>query len=197
MGTGDVRVFGLVAGTHVLEDIGMDVPHGREVIIPADKAARSKDLYRAIGQKRIFQLPSQPSPQHMAPAGHVHDDVLQERNRFLEHRCKQLEEEKQRLQEENHGLQASLRSALAQHEKDGLNTILQAIQGLKASGTVAASGQAPLPREELADGTAPSYIPSNITPLDAETHIEVRRETGDSDVSMAAERLRRLRRGAG
>ena len=154
---------------------------------------------RAHGKAQPSFLCANPKQiQHTAPVGHVPDDVLQERNRFLEHRCKQLEEENRRLQDENRSLQTSIRDTLAQHEKDHLSTILQAIQGLKASGgAIPVSAQASLSREEIADGTAPSYIPSSITPLDAETHIEVRRETGDSDVSMAAERLRKLRRGAG
>lgn len=89
----------MVVGTQPLADIGMDVPYGREVIIPAEKAARSRDLYKAISQKQIFQLPAQPGPQHVAPLGHVKDDLLQERNQFLEQRCKHLDEENKQLRE--------------------------------------------------------------------------------------------------
>lgn len=191
MSQGDVRVFGLVAGTHVLEDIGMDVPHGREVVIPADKASRSKDLWRAIGQKCIFRLPDQPVPQHAAPVTFIRDDVLQERNSFLEQRNKQLEEENRQLRE-------SLRQAMAQ--QDRLDTILQAIQTMPTPSTVYVNGgSAPAaPKDEIADGTAPQFIPAEIAPKDAETRIDTKREATDSSgVSAAADRLRKMRKQAG
>jgi hypothetical protein len=185
---GDVRVFGLVAGTHVLEDIGMDVPHGREVIIPADKAARSRDLYKAIGQKCVFRLPDQPMPTHVAPVSHIRDDVLHERNQFLEKRNKQLEEE-------NIQLRDSLRTAMAQ--QDRLDTILQAIKAVKLPDTIHVNGHhaAPAARTEIADGTAPQFIASEIAPKNADTRIGVQGEAGDFVVTDAAEKLRKLRKG--
>ena len=167
----------------------MDVPHGREVIIPADKAARSKDLWRAISQKCIFKMPNIPPPAR-GPLGHVGDSLLQERLVFLEQRCKQLEDENTTLRE-------SLRSALAQGDR--LDTILSAIQSMPAPQVVHVNGHgsAPAaPREEIADGTAPQFIPSEIAPKDAETRIDTKRETGDSsNVNVAAERLRKMRQG--
>ncbi len=187
--SGDVRVFGLVAGTHVLEDIRMDVPHGREVVIPADLAARSKDLWRAISQKRIFQLPSQPPPPHAAPVTFIRDDVLQERNRFLEQRNKELEDENGRLRE-------ALRQSMAQGDR--LDTILKAIQSMPAPQAVYVNGAGPAsaPREEIADGTAPQFIPAEIAPKDAETRIDAKREEAadSSGISAAAERLRKMRK---
>jgi hypothetical protein len=192
MSNGDIRVFGLVAGTHVLEDIGMDVPHGVEVIIPAEKASRSKDLYKAIGQKCIFQLPSAPAPTHAAPGTHIREDILQERNQFLEQRNKQLEEEIKQLR-------ADLGSARAQQES--LDTILKAIRDVKVPAAVYVNGGpavAQKPQQELADGSAPQFIPNEIAPKDAETRIDmVRQETADSEVSGAAGKLRKMRRGDG
>lgn len=192
MSTGDIRVFGLVAGTHVLEDIGMDVPHGREVTIPAEKAARSKDLYRAINQKKLFVLPSQPPPAQ-APLGHISDSLLQERNHFLEERNKQLEEE-------NRGLREALRAAIAQ--QDRLDRILKAVEAVKLPETIYVNGGAgaaqAAPREEIADGAAPHFIPAEIAPRDAETRIDSQRESVESSgVSAAAERLRKMRRESG
>jgi hypothetical protein len=189
MSAGDVRVFGLVSGTHVLEDIGMDVPHGREVVIPADKAARSKDLYRAISQKCVYQLPAQPGPQHVAPVTIIRDDVLQERNQFLELRCKQLEQE-------NEQLRGSLRSALAQGER--LDTILKAIQDVKFPEAVYINAPGAVETkvaDEIADGTAPQFIPDGIAPKDVEARIDIKAQTSDSSVSSAADKLRRLRKG--
>ena len=194
---GDVRVFGLVVGQHVLEDISIGIPHGREVVIPGDLAQRSKDLWRAISQKRIFQLPSQPAPQYTAPVTHIRDDVLQERNGFLEAKCKQLESENQRLQDENQRLQEGLRLAATQQSGAQLETILKAIQDIKLVSPVYVSGSpvhTPI-REEVADGSAPSFIPSEIAPKGADTRIVVQRGTGDGGVSDAADKLRKLRRG--
>ena len=187
MSIGDVRVFGLVVGTHVLEDIAMDVPHGQEVVIPADKAARSKDLYRALSQKRIFQMPDRPV-QHTAPVTHIRDDVLQERNQALEQRNRQLETESAQLRE-------ALRVAMAQ--TDRLDAILRAIEGIPAAATVYVNGNgtAPVPSvSEVADGTAPQFIPDQIAPKDAQTRIEAKPQTGDSSgISSAADKLRELR----
>ncbi len=189
MTTGDVRVFGLVVGTHVLEDIGMDVPHGREVVIPADKAARSKDLYRALSQKRIFLLPAQPV-QHTPPPTIIRDDVLQERNQFLEQRNKQLEEENGQLREQ-------LRMSMAHGER--LDVILKAIQNMPAPQVVHknGAGHAAAPVSEVADGTAPQFIPDQIAPKDAETRIAAKTEMAESGVSSAADKLRELRRNRG
>jgi hypothetical protein len=187
---GDVRVFGLVAGTHVLEDIGMDVPHGREVTIPAEKAARSKDLYRAVNQKRIFLLPAPPVSQHVAPVTHIRDDVLQERNQFLEARNKQLEEENAQLRE-------ALRKAMSQEER--LDFIYKALQqGLPVLTTSAASAEVrTFPAMEIADGTVPQFIPAEIAPKDVQAHIAATRAEGDaSGLSEAAARLKKMRQGA-
>lgn len=187
MNNGDVRVFGLVVGTHVLEDIGMDVPHGREVIIPADKAVRSKDLYRAISQKCIYQLPAQPMPTYAAPVTIIRDDILQERNQFLEQRCKLLETENEQLRE-------SLRTSMAQGDR--LDTILKAIQDVKLPDTIFVNGgvaAAPVV-QEIADGTAPQYIPDEIAPKGVETRIDVKTDSVDSaGLSSAADRLRQMR----
>ena len=110
MGSEDVRVLGLVAGIHVVEDIGVSVPLGVTVSIPSDRAGMSKDLWRAVGQKKLFQWPQGTAPQHVAPTTHVRDDVLQARNLFLEERVRQLEEE-------NRQLRHSLEAALAQQER--------------------------------------------------------------------------------
>src|ERR1700760_4745595 len=64
----DVVVFGLDIETVPLDDIMMDVPHARTVTIPEDKAIRSKDLWRALSQKRIFKLSPDPNPHKFVPA---------------------------------------------------------------------------------------------------------------------------------
>lgn len=192
----DIHVFGLVAGTHLLEDIGMDVPHGKTVTIPAEKAGRSKDLWRAISQKLLFKVPGPNGaylPQtHVAPPHAVKDDVLQSRVQFLEIRTKQLEDE-------NAQLRAALQAAFSQ--KESLDAILAAIEGVKRTPVVVMGGQSlPAARavEELADGAAPQFIPEQIAPKDASTRIDlVKQESTAPELSDAATRLRKLRRGSG
>jgi hypothetical protein len=186
MSTGDVRVFGLVTPTHVLEDICMDVPHGREVVIPADKANRSRDLYRAISQKCVFKLPDLPPPAHVAPVTYLRDDVLQERNHHLETRNKHLEEENAQLRE-------ALKEALSQRTQ--LDAILAAVHNVKIP-TVMVAGQAAAPRTDVADGTAPQFIPEEIAPKDAAVRIDrVAQEADSAGISDAAAKLRKMRKG--
>lgn len=193
MSGGDVRVLGLVMGTHVIEDIGMDVPHGMIVAIPGEKALLSKDLYRAISSKCIAQLPSAGPPPPPLPQRTVTDELLIARIQSLEERNRTLEVENGRLQ-------AALQVALSQQGK--LDDILAAIQSgaivqqvVVANGTTAAAQAA---RPEIADGTAPQFIPSEIKPKDAETRIEVQKdEAAGSSITDARERLRRMRQQGG
>jgi hypothetical protein len=188
MSGGDIRVIGLVMGTHVLEDLGMDIPHGVTVTIPGEKAVRSKDLWRAISQKCLFQLPSVSPPPPSAPrAG---DEELAAKMRTLEERNVFLEAEVLRL----HGLLDA-----AGQQKNTLDEILKAVQagGLVQRVIVTEQGHRPV-SSEVADGSAPTFIPSDITPKDAESRIEVRKEESTSgDISSAREALRKLRQGNG
>jgi hypothetical protein len=49
-------VAGMVAGTHIIEDIKVPVPHQVAVRIPADLAHKSKDLWRGIQAGKLFML---------------------------------------------------------------------------------------------------------------------------------------------
>jgi hypothetical protein len=130
--SGDMRVIGLVHGTHVLEDIGMDVPYGVTVYIPADKAMRSKDLHRAISTRCIFPLPSAGMP--ASSAHKAQEDVFQERIRVLEGEIQHLRSENLRLRIEGDTLRAEkdrlgtapLRDASVSEQK--LDAILAALQ---------------------------------------------------------------------
>ena len=87
---GDVRVMGLVVPAHLIEDIRVSVARGVTVIIPAGQATRSKDLWRAINQKCLFQLQSQGTPMTVPPSGGVvslDTSGLQNRLKALEDRA--------------------------------------------------------------------------------------------------------------
>lgn len=186
--TGDIRVIGLVAGTHIIEDIGMDVPHGMTVTIPGDLAVRSKDLWRALSQKCLFQLPAAaPPPQQQQVPGADLDRIR------AESRAMALEGQVRSLEAANLALQAVVQGFQARDEK--LDSILTAIQsGMVFAQQPGASTQA-VTKQEVADGTAPMFLPSEIRPKGVDARIDVQSESTESDISSTAEKLRRLRQG--
>ena len=196
MSIGDVHVHGCVGGTHLIEDLGIDVPYGRDIVIPADKAAGSKDLWRGIYQKKLIQLFPQSASTSMAPIMHIRDDVLQERNQTLERRCKSLEEENTSLLEENKTLRESnktLQEALhsAMQQKNQLDLITKLLQ---SGGVSRVLGQE-VSTSEVADGGAPMFFPSDLVPKDVVMHGGPKQEVlASSDTSSASKRLREIRR---
>jgi len=192
-GGADIRVIGLVMGTHVIEDIGMDVPHGVTVIIPADKAARSKDLWRSISQRCLFKLPSAAPPSQQAPVAVKQDaeaikqrlDTLESRNASLEHESRAL---RQQLAQAQDRQQQVLEAILGQLQKQP-----QVVQVTSVGGSSGSS----VARGEVADGSAPTFIPNQIKPEDAQTRIDTKESTSDSNVSSVADRLKRLKQQQG
>lgn len=178
---GDIRVIGLVAGTHVLEDISRDVPYGVTVTIPGELAVRSKDLWRAISQKCVFQLPSASPPQQFSTSsGRGH----------LEAQVKELSLQVQTLANENRSLRESLQSS-SQTYSQKLDTILSALQN---KAIFVDRGVIPVSLDEVADSTAPVFIPSKIRPEDVSVRIDVQGEIVKSDVASVAEQVRKVRK---
>ncbi len=176
----DVRVMGLVMGTHVLEDIGMDVPFGAVVTIPADRASRSRDLHRAISSKQVRCLPSAAHTNPMQPAatGPASDARIQ----MLEQECFRL--------------RAELDTANTVHDAK-LDAILAALRnGVPVMAGAPVRGiKPPTEQLEVANGDAPVFIPSDVR-AEGEARIDTKTsETASSSVSDAADRLRRLRAG--
>jgi hypothetical protein len=170
----DVRVHGLVMGSVLIEDISVDVPQGVTVVIPAEKSAKSKDLWRLVAQKRLFRL---------GPQMHSYPTVATVTPNEADH----LREENRLLLEQN----ALLRQAIsAQGGK------LDAILGLLESGKFAPSNGVQAKPTDLVNGDAPTYIPTEIKPTVADKHIEVKSETSaGSGVAGAGAALRKLRKG--
>lgn len=172
----DVTVFGLLVPTCVLHDIGMDVPHGETVVIPAEKAQRSKDLWRSIGQKQIFRLMQGPQSKKPFPPLDPHILPIPDRTKELE--------------AENQALKTALSTQAAK-----LDTILSLLQaGIPLSALTAAPRASTAPVSQVVGGEAPAFIPSSITPENSEARIEPKRaEVDNTDVSGAAGKLRELR----
>jgi len=198
--SGDVRVIGLVAGTHIIEDIGMDVPHGVTVTIPGDMAIRSKDLWRGISQKCLFQLPSAaPPPGQYLPATPAVSVIQPDPDRpRLEARIRELENKVLTLEVENRLLRELRGEPQGTQNRDSkIDSILEALQNATLSGPRPMFGGGTSRKEEVADGTAPTFLPSEIRMRDADVRIDIQGESSTtSDVSGAAERLRKMRQGS-
>lgn len=203
-------VVGRVAGTHLLEDLKIAVPHNVAVSITPEQMVQSKDLWRALNQNHIFKLdggalhavtPRSPSPN----TGEI---------ARLQREVKDLQRQLREAHAKNEGLQRAL---------IGLNTnidgILAAIGSLKDNGgpspvalppnmmqlltqllaqggvqgaAVIASG----PVSEAVGGEAPVFIQDEIRPKDATANIQIEKKpTEGSDVTAATSRLKELRRG--
>jgi len=190
--SGDVKVMGLVVPAHLIEDIRVSVGRGVTVTIPADQAARSKDLWRGISQKCLFQLTSTGHHTASGPAPTIVTNTVDTSG--LQNRLQALEERNATLEEESRLLRQTMTETAGQQQQT-LDTILAAVQaGGGSVQHIYHGGSGPgVPREELADGSAPQFIPDEIKPTDAETRIDTVSEESESGVSSVAERLRKLR----
>lgn len=189
MNRGDIQVLGLEAVTCFLEDIGMDVPHGVTVTIPAAKAHTSKDLWRAISQKRLFHLQAGPGmtfptvPRASEPVG-----------------LEAIREQTQSLVEENQRLRRALeaKDSEVQTKLDIILACLQAgvplataLPGRTLPAVVAAAPT------EVVSGEVPTFIPSQIKPENVDARIITKAEESvGAGVASAASALRKMRRGS-
>lgn len=198
--SGDIRVIGLVAGTHVIEDLGRDVPHGQVATIPGELAVMSKDLWRGISSKCLMQLPSAgPPPQLIGSSVEEWNSekaVLEAKVRNLSENIRSLEIENERLLANNTRLEVELQAAQAR-EAGKLDSILSALQnGIAIAGP---ARSVPQKRDDVVDGSAPTFLPSEIRPRDVDARIDIQAEQSDaaaSSVTSAAERLRQIKRGS-
>ena len=195
---GDVTVVGLDTTTTVLYDIGMDVPHRVVVTIPADKATLSKDLWRAISQRRLFQL-------HPGIAGSVQRPLPATQTapdwKWME-RCRQLEAENAQLRATIAQLEQVPRTRSEPKDEAGfaalqakLDEVLSTIKTAGVSTTPGVKSKpAPLGVVEV---DVPAFIPTEIKPKDIEGRItEVTSETSEaSNLGSAASALRKFRKG--
>jgi hypothetical protein len=182
---GDIRVVGLVAGTHLIEDIGRDVAYGATVVIPAELALMSKDLWRGISQKHLYQLPTIPTSHPMT--------ADPEKSR-LERYVTELESHVVRLESENKALREQLQKS-GQEMDSKLDSILMALKSGAPMVAGTSRGNVTAQKSEVADGTAPTFLPSEIRSKDMDAHIDIQGESTQSGVSEAAERLRKMRKG--
>jgi len=181
-----VSVVGLAPGTVPLADIGMDVPHGVVVHIPADKASNSKDLWRAINQRSVFRLQAGPNalgPIYVAPPDE--GNRLREQVVTLERTVMTLEA----------ALTAKTQELLLERSKfDQILDLLRS--GVPfTSGAVSREATPTLRGSGLVEVDTPTFIPSTIKGGPSESRVTVQEGEGTGDsISGARTALRKLRR---
>jgi hypothetical protein len=176
--TGDVTVYGLTMGHCYIEDISVLVPHNTVVTIPAEQAYRSKDLWRAISQRRIFQLRTGPGQVSWPVSSSVpvagQDGVLMEA-----------------LAEQKAMNEALL--AILTEQRAAIRDLTAAIGNLRSSQPVAVSTVTN--SGDTVDGAAPTFIPSVVMPDVREQRIQGNSgQSDDTGVADARKRLRAIRR---
>ena len=184
----DVKVMNVKTGTVLIEDICVDVPQGVVVSIPAEKALRSKDLWRKISQKLIFRFhggpihaPSPISPQ-VPPEQVVASPVTHNPALVL------ALEEQNRLLREDVAARDEMFAAALLAQQTRFDELLTLVRGLSlTSGTDVRTE-----RFEIGLRDAPLFIPTTIKPTDVQEHVNVQKSEGDG-VSAAGAALRKLR----
>jgi hypothetical protein len=178
---GDVTVFGITMGQYVIEDIRVIVPQHEVVVIPADKAFQSRDLWRAINQRKVFQLHAGTKtwPNGQVPPA-VETAALADQNKMLE---QALADQKAQ--------NAAVLEAMAEQSRV-IQQLMQTVTNLR----VAPGASAPeAPQTDVPSADAPMYVPSTVKPDVKEQRIKAQQSSSDaSGVDNARSKLRAFRK---
>jgi hypothetical protein len=193
-----VVVVGLDPTTVILGDIGMDVPHRVTVTIPGEKALISKDLWRAVNQKRVFQLRSNQLPTPKSTS-FVEMEALKEKYNQLQEISSRVQAENVKLREALATKEAELQSLRSQNSevKDYFAQIKSLI--LQNPGQANPSEQRVVvkPTESFYVPVleAPAFIPARIKSDElGEQRVEIASETTEaSSLTEAQNMLRNMR----
>jgi hypothetical protein len=177
-----IVVVGVTPGGFLIEDIDVPVPHQVAVTISPDQAVRSKDLYRAINQNRVFKLdgtvgltPITPVSKPVPPPVVEVEKLVQseQKNTVLE---QSLADMKQKLD--------AILVALANPSQVQVNNFQRAAAKPESAEVI-----------DVVDTEIPVFIPDNIKPENADAQIESKTvESEGGEVNAAASRLRKLRK---
>ena len=204
-------VVGLVAGTHLIEDIKVSVPHKVAVGVTPNQMLHSKDLWRALNQGFIFKLDGGAlhSTSAVTPTAHLGEVVvLQKENKELRRQLGEAQMKNEGLQRALIGLNTNIDGILAAigsiKGNEGSTSVafppgmMQVLTQLVAQGAIqnaAVLTSAPAVSEAVG-GKTPIFIQNEIKPKDAESNISIQKtSTSGSDVSAATSKLKELRRG--
>ena len=167
-----LSMFGLVTGSVFIEDIGIVVPFHEVVAVPADKAYASKDLWRAVSQRKVFYL----------NAGDASLKLVQATKQLP---LEQVAEESSQI--------------AAQSEKIDQLTDMVRQQGVLIQELLTRPASSRHPAQEVARTSAkveetPLYIPSTVKPDVQEQRIQGETSTQESgSFSSAKDQLRAIR----
>jgi hypothetical protein len=194
----DIRVVAVKTGIVFIEDIGVDVPYGNVVSIPAEQALRSKDLYRYLSQRVLFQLhagavhgPSPmpltdlPKPEPAPPApppGSQRDVALDQQVSMLRAALEQRE-----------AVFVAVLSAQQAQFAEVLEALRRQPQTIVVQATPHGATHPALSSMPSTD--APMFIPSEIKPKDVDARVNIESTSQESGVADASAALRRLRGG--
>jgi len=145
----------------------------------------SRDLHRALQQKKIFRLDMTPFKPEDAPSiqSTARVQELEQDNRELRRQLQASERQKQKLEGQLESMQGKL------------DSVLEVLARIEKAGPVVVNGAVVAKATEAVGGDTPTFIPDQITPEDAETQIVTDEGTTEgSKVTDAASRLRELRR---
>lgn len=202
----DIVVANVRTGICMIEDIGVDVPHGVIVTIPADKALHSKDLWRYISQGILFRFhpgaihkgvapeaPSAPAPLPDLPtqtpykSPEVLVQALYDHGELL----------RQALDSRDVAVHAVL---LAQHHtltemRQSLLDVQALLKDRPGQVIIRASGEQ-VAASTAVSGEVPMFIPSTIKPTDIDdAHVNIETDSQEgSGVAGAASALRKIRK---
>lgn len=213
----NVVVVGLVSGNHFIEDIRVEVPYRMAVPIPAEAVVRSRDLQRAIQEKKLLKvegaLPQgvvmrpggaiprsgavRPQPSRKPPQKSEDSSVRTDNARL----ARELEESKQReqsllrqiegLQTLNQGMQTTMTAMSGQ-----LTVIQGVLEDLKKQGIqVTAVPGVTAPGSSEIDGSAPMFV-TKFNTDDAKVNINVQdgEKRSSASLSGAKAALKNLRK---
>lgn len=188
MSDGGITVTKTTTGSLLLADIQVSVHHQVATYIPAEKALNSADLHRALNSKAIFQLTN--SMPLKTPAPDVSRQALEDENRTLREALMRATQQSSATQLSVDSLKEQVQQLIATMGRLGSQPVV--VQ------QVAGSVRAVEAATEVVGGDAPMFIPDDIVPTSADVQVRVKEETSDgSEVSEAASRLRKLRKGQG
>ncbi len=196
---GGFTVTGLVTGGWLIEDIRVSVPHGVAVFIPADDAYRSKDLWRAIQQGRVFQLTGGAGlavePPVSKPESKNRDvSELESENKSLRRQLGEERRQKSALQRSIEGMQAQLASISSFFGKVESGEVPLMIASPQMTAPVASLAPSQVEPNEAVGREVPNFIPDNLAPEGAKASLDVKAEVvKGTSVSDTAKLLRKAR----
>lgn len=185
---GDVTVFGLTMGHHLIEDIGVIVPHMEVVAIPANDAYASKDLWRAINMRKVFQLHAGTKswPGTTSPSVTIPIPIMADQTKLLEQAL-----EEQRAQNAAILQAMSEQGALVKQ----LSETVANLRGVQVAAPAATTSGDGTPVGALPSGDAPLFVPSKVKPKVTEQRIHGKESSSDgASVTEARAQLRSLRK---